>query len=127
MCKGYFTPAGQSETVGVASVFTFNNIQASATVDEGNNWINLAWGPLSLTNPTVAGADGNYGGGEVGTPGLLPVRIEVRVGGGRPQPAPRTGQDRPAEQQHDRGDEQDPVAAQELMGAREQVGADVVR
>jgi hypothetical protein len=32
-------------------------------VDEGNNWINLAWGPLSLTNPTVTGADGNYGGG----------------------------------------------------------------
>ena len=39
------------------------NLTPAATVDEGNNWINLSWGPLSLTNPTVAGADGNYGGG----------------------------------------------------------------
>ena len=39
------------------------NLTPVATVDEGNNWINLRWGPLSLTNPTVKGADGNYGGG----------------------------------------------------------------
>jgi hypothetical protein len=33
-------------------------------VDEGNNWVNLRWGPLSMTNPTIiAGANGNYGGG----------------------------------------------------------------
>jgi hypothetical protein len=38
-------------------------LQTTATVDEGNNWVNLAWGPLSATNPTVQGTDGNYGGG----------------------------------------------------------------
>jgi hypothetical protein len=33
-------------------------------VDEGNNWLNVSWGPLSLTNPSVTGgAYGNYGGG----------------------------------------------------------------
>jgi hypothetical protein len=33
-------------------------------VDEGNNWVNLNWGPLSMTNPAVVGgANGNYGGG----------------------------------------------------------------
>ncbi|HEY3655539.1 MAG TPA: hypothetical protein VGL34_11260 [Steroidobacteraceae bacterium] len=56
MCKGYFTPAGQSETVGVAPVFQFNGIAASATVDEGNNWINLTYGPLSLGRPPATGS-----------------------------------------------------------------------
>ena len=40
------------------------NLTPVATVDEGNNWINMRWGPLSLTNPSVTGgANGNYGGG----------------------------------------------------------------
>jgi hypothetical protein len=63
MCKGYFTPAGQSETVGVAPVFVFNGIQASATVDEGNNWINMTYGPLSLGRPPVSAA-GSTGSAE---------------------------------------------------------------
>jgi len=41
-------------------VFSLN---PSATVDEGNNWINVSWGPLSLTNPSVQPTGGNYGGG----------------------------------------------------------------
>lgn len=37
---------------------------ADATVGEGNNWINISWGPLSLSNPAVTGGlYGNYGGG----------------------------------------------------------------
>ncbi len=56
MCKGYFSPAGQSETVGVSPVFVFNGIAANATVDEGNNWINLTYGPLSLGRPPVSSA-----------------------------------------------------------------------
>jgi len=56
MCKGYFTPAGQSETVGVSPVFVFNGIAASATVDEGNNWINMTYGPLTLGRPPVGTA-----------------------------------------------------------------------
>jgi hypothetical protein len=36
------------------------NLTPTATVDEGNNWVNISWGPLALTNP--AGMTlGNYG------------------------------------------------------------------
>ena len=33
----------------------------AATVDEGNNWINLRWGPLSLLNPVTNTVLANYG------------------------------------------------------------------
>jgi hypothetical protein len=52
---GYQAPPGRSETTGLSPVFTFNNIQVAATVDEGNNWINLGYGPLTLFN--AAGQD----------------------------------------------------------------------
>jgi hypothetical protein len=39
------------------------SLTPAATVDEGNNWINVTWGPLSLSNPAVQGTDGNWGGG----------------------------------------------------------------
>ncbi len=55
-CHGYFAPAGQSETAGVKGVFVFNNIAATATVDEGQNWINMAYGPLSLGRPPTNGS-----------------------------------------------------------------------
>ncbi|MDB6042166.1 MAG: hypothetical protein JWM63_717 [Gammaproteobacteria bacterium] len=48
---GYNAPAGRSETTGLSPVFTFNNIAVAATVDEGNNWINLGYGPLTLYSP----------------------------------------------------------------------------
>jgi len=57
---GYFVPPGISDATVPNPVF---NLTPAATVDEGNNWINMAWGPLSVTNPTVTGTDGNYGGG----------------------------------------------------------------
>jgi hypothetical protein len=54
-------PPGTIETHGLPHpVFS---LTASATVDEGNNWINMRWGPLALTDPQIQGADGNYGGG----------------------------------------------------------------
>jgi hypothetical protein len=31
------------------------NLTPTATVDEGNNWINIQWGPLTMSNPTAAG------------------------------------------------------------------------
>jgi hypothetical protein len=52
---GYNTPAGRSETTGLNPVFMFNNIAPAATVDEGNNWINLVYGPLTLFS--AAGQD----------------------------------------------------------------------
>jgi hypothetical protein len=72
MCKGYFTPAGQSETVGVAPVFTFNGIAATATVDEGNNWINMTYGPLTLSRPPAV-AEGS-------TPSAEPTVATAAVG-----------------------------------------------
>jgi hypothetical protein len=61
---GWQVPPGISDATVPNPVF---NLTPAATVDEGNNWINLAWGPLSLTNPTAQGLDtyvtANYGGG----------------------------------------------------------------
>ena len=58
-------PAGVPDT-GQSTVPAFT-LQPAATVDEGNNWINMFYGPLSLSNPpkyTVAGTPlaplGNY-------------------------------------------------------------------
>ena len=47
---GYQAPPGRSETTGLSTVFVFNNITVAATVDEGHNWINLTYGPLTLFN-----------------------------------------------------------------------------
>src|SRR5215469_5318164 len=49
-CHGYHAPSGHSETTGLYPVFALNQIVPAATVDEGNNWINLTYGPLSLSN-----------------------------------------------------------------------------
>jgi hypothetical protein len=58
--SGWDVPPGISDATVPNPIF---NLTPVATVDEGNNWVNLRWGPLSLTNPSVLGADGNYGGG----------------------------------------------------------------
>jgi hypothetical protein len=59
--SGWAVPPGISDATVPNPVF---NLTPVATVDEGNNWINLRWGPLTLTNPSVTGgANGNYGGG----------------------------------------------------------------
>ena len=64
---GYQVPPGISDATVPNPVF---NLTPAATVDEGNNWINLSYGPLSLQNPMLAAgtlqaangtANGNYG------------------------------------------------------------------
>jgi hypothetical protein len=62
---GYYVPPGISDATVPNPIF---NLTPAATVDEGNNWININWGPLSLSNPSVvrpagtnAPALGNYG------------------------------------------------------------------
>ncbi|MBZ5657445.1 MAG: hypothetical protein LAO56_19430 [Acidobacteriia bacterium] len=70
-CNGSRTPPeflsmGWQVPPGIADATVPNplfNLTPTATVDEGNNWINISWGPLAQTNTTVLGADGNYGGG----------------------------------------------------------------
>jgi hypothetical protein len=47
--SGWLVPPGTNESNALPGpVFS---LLPSATVDEGNNWINLQWGPLSLVNP----------------------------------------------------------------------------
>jgi len=62
---GYNVPPGIADSTVPNPIF---NLTPAATVDEGNNWINIAWGPLSLSNPSVvlpvgtaATPLGNYG------------------------------------------------------------------
>jgi hypothetical protein len=62
---GYNVPPGIADATVPNPIF---NLTPAATVDEGNNWINIAWGPLSLSNPSIvapAGTSatslGNYG------------------------------------------------------------------
>jgi hypothetical protein len=58
---GFGVPPGIPDSIAGAPLFS---LVPSATVDEGNNWINVSWGPLSLTNTSVTGGTyGNYGGG----------------------------------------------------------------
>jgi hypothetical protein len=46
----YQTPPGTNENNVPTPVF---NLTAGATVDEGNNWVNISWGPMSLVTPST--------------------------------------------------------------------------
>ncbi len=52
-CLGYNTPVGASETTSLNQAFAFNGIKPTATVDEGHNWLNLVYGPLTLSKPNA--------------------------------------------------------------------------
>jgi hypothetical protein len=54
---GFQVPPGISDATVPNPVFS---LTPAATVDEGNNWINLSWGPLALTNPVSNAVLGNY-------------------------------------------------------------------
>ncbi len=55
---GYSVTPGTNEVNALPTpVFS---LTTSATVDEGNNWVNLRWGPLAMTNPTTNATLGNY-------------------------------------------------------------------
>ena len=49
----YQVPPGTFEGNVPVPVFS---LTAGATVDEGNNWVNISWGPLSLIAPTSEGS-----------------------------------------------------------------------
>jgi hypothetical protein len=55
---GYLVPPGIADATVPNPVFS---LTPAATVDEGNNWINMAWGPLSLSNPVTSEPLSNYG------------------------------------------------------------------
>jgi hypothetical protein len=50
-------PPGISDATVPNPIF---NLTPAATVDEGNNWINMVWGPLSMVNPVTNLTLGNY-------------------------------------------------------------------
>jgi hypothetical protein len=54
---GYIVNPGTNETNAPIPIFS---LTPSATVDEGNNWINMRWGPLALTHPVTGTVLGNY-------------------------------------------------------------------
>jgi hypothetical protein len=54
---GWAVPPGIADATVPNPIFSLTPV---ATVDEGNNWINLRWGPLSLVNPVNGTVLGNY-------------------------------------------------------------------
>jgi hypothetical protein len=86
--KGFGVPPGIADAVTPNPVFSFT---PSATVDEGNNWINVSWGPLTLTNPalqsTGTGSTGNYGGGAPLANYNLTAVITPEIPAAQPHPA----------------------------------------
>jgi hypothetical protein len=62
---GYQVPPGISDATVPNPIF---NLTPAATVDEGNNWINISWGPLSLLNPAGTTVLGNYAPASGGSP-----------------------------------------------------------
>ena len=105
---GYNAPPGASETTGLPTVFVFNGIQPAATVDEGHNWLNLVYGPLTMnrsavsTTPTnnppelmVASASVGVAGGSYSIPGASPAAASGLVSGLTPA-SDFFGQSRPA-------------------------------
>jgi len=54
---GYQVPPGTNESNVPVPVF---NLTPGATVDEGNNWINITWGPLAMTHPLNNSTLGDY-------------------------------------------------------------------
>jgi hypothetical protein len=62
--SGYGVPPGIVDATAPNPVFTLN---PNATVDEGNNWINVSWGPLALSNPALNSGVGSTGTGNWGS------------------------------------------------------------
>jgi hypothetical protein len=103
-------PSGYGVPPGIADATTPNprfSLTPSATVDEGNNWINVSWGPLALANPAVRGpanpgaAGGDYGGGALlanynltkaidNVPATQPHPLTDFYGNARPEPGEST-------------------------------------
>jgi hypothetical protein len=54
---GYQVPPGIADATVPNPIFS---LTPAATVDEGNNWINISWGPLAMTNPATNAILGNY-------------------------------------------------------------------
>jgi hypothetical protein len=54
---GWQVPPGIADATVPNPIFSLTPV---ATVDEGNNWVNIQWGPLALTSPATNAVLGNY-------------------------------------------------------------------
>ena len=55
--SGWQVPPGIADATVPNPPFT---LLPAATVDEGNNWVNMSWGPLALVNPVTNAPLGSY-------------------------------------------------------------------
>jgi hypothetical protein len=102
---GYQVPPGTNEGTVPVPVFS---LLPGATVDEGNNWVNMKWGPLAMTSPMAPNGDslGNYAPA-LGSPAIDAIPVV--------QPHPSTdffGNPRPSPSNHTAFD----AGAVELQG-----------
>jgi hypothetical protein len=102
---GYQVPPGTNEGTVPVPVFS---LLPGATVDEGNNWVNMKWGPLAMTSPMAPYGDslGNYAPAP-GSPAIDAIPVA--------QPHPSTdffGNPRPSPSNHTAFD----AGAVELQG-----------
>ena len=90
--SGYQVPPGIADAPVPNPIF---NLTPAATVDEGNNWINISWGPLAQTGPVTSTLLGNYALAN-GSPAINYIPL-ASTGGvvapntdffGNPRPAP---------------------------------------
>jgi hypothetical protein len=79
---GYQVPPGVADAVVPNPVFS---LTPNATVDEGNNWINISWGPLSTLNPvTSTGTSNTVFGNYVLAAALDTAGASIACGGAPP-------------------------------------------
>jgi IPT/TIG domain len=106
---GYQVPPGISDATAPNPLFS---LTPNATVDEGNNWVNISWGPLSMLNPVSSSSTANVVLGNYTMQSSSPAIDYVPVG----QPHPHTdflGNPRPDPSNPTRFD----VGAFEFQGA----------
>jgi hypothetical protein len=98
-CNGSRT---MPELGGVTNPPTLFNLQVAATVDEGNNYVNLRYGPLFIENPSTQALVGDY---------HIVNSASAARNGGTPAGAPNhdfDGQSRPAGGRFDVGADESP-------------------
>jgi len=85
---GKKVPCGWQVPPGIADATVPNppfTLAPAATVDEGNNWVNVSWGPLALVHPVTGATLGNYVPASGGSPTVN--WVPAMLPGGDPNPA----------------------------------------
>jgi hypothetical protein len=75
---GYATTPGTNETNAFPTLVF--SLAPSAVVDEGNNWVNLRWGPLSLNAVDTTGTSASFTGAVLGD--YSPASASPAIGAG---------------------------------------------